>query len=400
MAYGTPARGTHPRPLGYDATMSFEIGAWLQHFPVRERFLYLDHAALAPLPRPVANAMRHRIEEQELGGDEPFEAWRQHQMACRHLGAQLIGCAPEDISLIASTSQGLSLVAEGLGLGPGDEVLVGEEEFAANVAPWLNLERLGVRVVRYPQPDGRIQASSIEPLLGDSVRVLAVSWVAFHTGWIAPLEELAALCKAHGVFLVVDAIQGLGALQIDMRRLGLDAVIADGHKWLLGPEGQGLMALSPHLRDRIVPVLSGWRNVALERHDFFLHALSFLPDGRRFEPGSANGIGVAGLAAALDLLNQIGADIIAARIEMLSRLLTRILIAHGWELYSPGSGHPIAGIVAGRPQKVAPSSAVERLRERHVICSVRQGYVRFSPHFYVTKGEMAALDRILEKVGL
>ncbi|NOZ79323.1 MAG: aminotransferase class V-fold PLP-dependent enzyme [Acidobacteria bacterium] len=380
--------------------MSFEIGAWLEHFPVRERFLYLDHAALAPLPRPVAEAMRRRIEEQELGGDEPFETWRQHTMACRHLGAQLIGCAPEDISLIANTSQGLSLVAEGLGLGAGDEVLVGEEEFAANVAPWLHLERLGVRVVRYPQPDGTIHADAIEPLLTARVKVLTVSWVAFHTGWIAPLDELAALCKARGIFLVVDAIQGLGALQIDMRRLGADAVIADGHKWLLGPEGQGLMALSPRLRDRMVPVLSGWRNVRLERHDFFLHALSFLQDGRRFEPGSNNGVGLAGLAAALDLLSQIGADVIAARIEMLSRLLTRILIAHGWELYSPGSGHPIAGIVAGRPPQVAPRSAVARLRERHVICSVRQGYVRLSPHFYVTKGEMAALDRILEKTGL
>ncbi len=380
--------------------MSFEIGAWLESFPVRERFLYLDHAALAPLPRPVAEAMRHRIEEQELGGGTPLDAWRQHAMTCRHLGAQLIGCAAEDISLVTSTSVGLSLVAEGLGLGAGDEVLIGEEEFAANVAPWLHLKRLGVRIVRYAQPDGRIRTEAVEPLITASTRVLAVSWVAFHTGWVAPLEELAALCAARGILLVIDAIQGLGAIEINMRRLGAGAVIADGHKWLLGPEGQGLMALSPEIRTRLEPVMSGWRNVELERNDYFLHRLSFFQDGRRFEPGSPNGIGLAGLAAALDLLTQVGPGIISGRIEMLSRLLTRILLAHGWELYSPGSGHPIAGIVAGRPPKVAPQDAVERLRDRHVICSVRQGYVRFSPHFYVTKGEMAALDRILEKAGL
>ncbi len=380
--------------------MSFEIGPWLESFPVREHVLYLDHAALAPLPRPVAEAMRHRIEEQELGGDTRWEAWLQHAMTCRHLGAQLIGCAPDDISLVGSTSQGLSLVAEGLGLGAGDEVLIGEEEFAANVAPWLHLERFGVRTVRYSQPDGRIRTEVVERSMTASTKVLALSWVAFHTGWVAPLEELAALCRSRGVLLVIDAMQGLGALEIDMRRLGASAVIADGHKWLLGPEGQGLMALSPEVRARIEPVMTGWRNVELGPNDYFLHELSLLHDGRRFEPGSCNGVGVAGLAAALDVLTQVGPDIIAARIEMLSRLLTRILLAHGWELYSPGSGHPIAGIVSGRPPKVAPGDAVERLRKRHVACSVRQGYVRFSPHFYVTKGEMTALDRILEKAGL
>ena len=380
--------------------MTFDLGRWLPDFPIREHVLYLDHAAVCPLARPVAEAMRQRIADQETSGYERYSEWRNLTLTCRHLGAQLIGCEPDDVSLIKSTSDGLSLIAEGLDWNAGDRVLVGEEEFAANVAPWLNLERFGVEVVRYPQPDGRVDPDVVAERLEGGARLVAVSWVSFHTGWIAPLAQLARRCRDHGTLLVVDAIQGLGVLPMDMRTLGVDAVVADSHKWLLGPEGIGLMALTPDLRAQLRPSSSGWRNVRRDPGDLFLHRLEHVADGRRFEPGAGNEIGIAGLAAALDLLSAVGADTIQSRVETLTRLLTRMLIAHGWDVFSPGAAHPIAGIVAGRPATVSPSETVRRLGERRVVCSTRQGYVRFSPHFYTTRGELEALDRILEKVGL
>ncbi len=380
--------------------MSFDLGRWLPEFPIREHVLYLDHAAVCPLARPVAEAMRRRITDQETSGYERYSEWRTLTLTCRHLGAQLIGCEADDVSLIKSTSEGLSLIAEGLDWNAGDRVLVGEEEFAANVAPWLNLERLGVEVVRYAQPDGRVDPEVVSEHLEGGARLVAVSWVSFHTGWIAPLAQLARRCRDHGALLVVDAIQGLGVLPMDMRMLGVDAVVADSHKWLLGPEGIGLMALTPELRARLRPSASGWRNVRRDPGDLFLHRLEHLTDGRRFEPGAGNEIGVAGLAAALDLLSAAGADTVQSRVETLTRLLTRMLIAHGWDVFSPGAAHPIAGIVAGRPAAVSPAETVRRLGERRVVCSSRQGSVRFSPHFYTTRGELEALDRILEKVGL
>ena len=380
--------------------MDFDLGRWLPEFPVREEHLYLDHAAVSPLPRPVAEAMRRRIGEKERSGHLSWDRWMGEVLTCRHLGSRLVGCTEEDVSLVASTSQGLSLVAEGLGLGQGDEVLVGTEEFAANAAPWLNLQRLGVRVIRYPQPGGRIDPEEVARHMGPATRVLAVSWVAFHTGWIAPLTTLAGLCRDRGVALVVDAIQGLGVLPMDMRRLGVDAVVAAAHKWLLGPEGVALLATSEALRQRLRPVLAGWRNVEISPKDYTLTRLELPGDGRRFEPGSFNGTGVSGLAAALDLFFSVGLDVIQARIEMLNRLLARVLIAHGWEVVSPGAGHPVAGIVAARHPAVPPREVVSRLAERHIVCSVRQGLVRFSPHFYITRGEIEAFDRILEKAGL
>ena len=380
--------------------MPFDLGRWLPEFPIRESCLYLDHAAVCPLPFPVAEAMRHRVTDQQLTGYANADEWRNAELGCRHLGGEIIGCTAEDISIIRSTSEGLSLIAEGLAWKRGDEVVVGEEEFAANVSPWLNLRSRGVRVLRYRQPDGRIDPEQVAACFTDKTRLLSVSWVAFHSGWIAPLAELAELCREHGVLFVVDAIQGLGVLGMEMRRLGIDAVIADGHKWLLGPEGVGLMATSPDLRRRLRPCITGWRNIRRESGSLFLHDLDLLDSGRRFEPGATNAVGIAGLGAALDLLTNVGRTDIQARVEMLARLLTRILLAHGWDVFSPGSGQPIAGIVAARPPGVAPQEAVERLAARKVVCSVRQGTVRLSPHFYTTKGELEAFDRILEKVGI
>jgi len=378
----------------------FDLGRWLPEFPIREGFLYLDHAAICPLPRPVAEAMRGRIGDQEASGDLHYQDWSQHALTCRHLGAQLIGCTPEDITLVRSTSDGLSLIAEGLDWRPGDEVLVGEEEFAANVAPWLNLECKGVTARRYPQAGGHVDPDRVAQHLRPSTRILAVSWVAFHTGWIAPLAQLSRICHDNGTLLVVDAIQGLGVLPMDAKTLALDAVVADGHKWLLGPEGVGLMATTTELRERLRPTSMGWRNVALARGDFMLRRLEHLTDGRRFEPGASNSVGIAGLAAALDLIIDVGPEVIRDRIETLARLLTRILVGHGWTVVSPGSGHPVAGIVAARHPTAPARAVVKQLSERRVVCAARQDLVRFSPHFYTTKGELEAFDRILEKIGL
>ena len=373
---------------------------WLSNFPVREQCLYLDHAAVCPLPRSVAEAMRRRIADQELAGHLRDKLWVDSDLACRHIGAELVGCRPDDISIIKSTSEGLSYIAEGLTWQDGDEILVGSQEFAANVAPWLNLSENGVHVIRFPQHHGEVDLQAVRDRISPRTRLLAVSWVSFFSGWVAPLAELAQLCRDHGVWFVVDAIQGLGVLPMCMESLGLDAVIADSHKWLLGPEGVGIMATSEALRHSMRPVLAGWRNIRRQPGSMFLDQLEFHRDGRRFEAGARNVAGQAGLAAALDLLTTVGQDVIQQRVEQLNRSLTRLLVRRRWRVRSPGSGHQVAGIVAGRPPSGDADSARKALGDRHVVCSSRQGFVRFSPHFYVTSNELAALERIFDKCGL
>ncbi len=380
--------------------MELDLSSWLPEFPIREHGLYLDHAGLSPLPRSVATAMTQRIDDQVAGGHAKAKDWEQQHLACRHLGAQLIGCEAENVSLVASTSDGLSLIANGLPWHAGDQVLVGEEEFASTVAPWLNLADRGVEVVRFPQPDGRIKVEDVAARLGPRTRVLVASWVAFHSGWVAPLEQLGRLAREVGTWFVVDGVHGLGVVPLVFRKLPVDALVAGAHTWLLGPPGVGLMATTPRLLGQLQPPVVGWHNLRRAPGDHFLQTLEPVEGGQRLEAGSGNEVGLAGLAAALDLITTIGVETIHSRVEMLSRLITRILIGHGWEVYSPGSGHPIAGIVAARHSSVRPREVVRRLAERKVVAAVRQGYVRFSPHFYTTRGELEAFDRILEKVGL
>jgi len=173
--------------------VALDLARWLPEFPVRQHCLYLNHAAVAPLPARVADAMRARIADQETGGAHNWDRWKETELSARALAAELVGCRAQDISLVRSTSEGISLIAQGLPWRKGDAVLVGEEEFAANVAPYLALNRRGVAVRRFPTPSGRIEPETVLPLLVPPVKVLALSWVAFHTGWVAPVASTVAV---------------------------------------------------------------------------------------------------------------------------------------------------------------------------------------------------------------
>ena len=212
------------------------------------------------------------------------------------------------------------------------------------------------------------------------------------------MAELAYAAHERDVLVVLDAIQGLGVLPDRFDELGVDAMVADGHKWLLGPEGVGVMATKPALRSALHPVLAGWLNVRRPDNQLFLHELEFHADGRRFEPGAMPNILVAGLAAALDLLLEAGIGEIHTRVVSHARALTQVLLKAGWRVGSPGSGHPIAGIVAARHPILPADDVARRLRERHIEVTARQGWARFSPHFYATAGEIDALGVILGKL--
>jgi selenocysteine lyase/cysteine desulfurase len=378
--------------------VTLDIAHWLPLFPVRESCLYLNHAAVAPLPQPVAEAMRARIAEQEAVGSANYRDWIETELSARALAADLVACRPEDVTLVRSTSEGLSLITGGLGLGPGDAVLVGEEEFAANVAPYLMLQRNGVEVRRFPTPDGRVTVDAVLPLLVPPVKVLGLSWVAFHTGWVAPVAELSEAAHARGVLVVLDGIQGLGVLPDSFGELGVDALVADGHKWLLAPEGLGIMVTTPELRHRLEPILAGWLNVERDAHSMFLSELRFHRDGRRFEPGATPTILVAGLTAALELLLDAELPEIHARVASHNRTLTRLLLEVGWQVGSPGASSQLAGIVAARHPFMPSHEVARRLHERQIEVSARQGWVRFSPHFYATAGELEALKVILARL--
>jgi cysteine desulfurase / selenocysteine lyase len=370
----------------------FSPAALDREFPVRKNLVYFNHAAVAPLPRRVAAAIDAHTENVRDRGAADWRAWYAGIEAAREKAAHLLGAERSAISFLPSTSWGLNLVAQAFPWAPGDNVVGDDMEFPSNVYPWMLLEKRGVEHRRVRSRDGRVSADAIARTLDARTRVVAVSWVAFHNGFVYPLEEIGALCRERGILFVVDAIQGLGALPIDLARTPVDVLIADGHKWLLGAEACSIFFVSENARGLLPPPFGGWWNVRSEK-SYFDYSLDFFPGGRRYEPGSLPTGQILALAAAIDLLEEMGIETIRARILETNARLARGLTARGWAIASPEP--PASGILAAIPPQEDARKAARRLEQAGIIVSPREGAVRFSPHAY---NDAAEVDRILSEL--
>jgi selenocysteine lyase/cysteine desulfurase len=266
-------------------------------------------------------------------------------------------------------------------------------EFTANVYPWMLLEGQGVEHRLAHSRDGRIGVDEIAAVVDARTRIVAVSWVAFHNGWVYPIEEIGAFCREKGILFVVDAIQGLGALPIDVTDSHVDVLAADSHKWLLGAEACAVFYVAENARERVPAAFGGWWNV---RHDsahvagFLDYRLDFHLGGRRYEPGSLPTAQIKGLAAALDLLEEMDVGEISLRIVAPVRALADGLAGRGWKIATPEPFR--SGILAAIPPNGDARKAAKELEARGIITSPREGAVRFSPHAYNDMGEV---ERIL-----
>ena len=368
-----------------------------REFPVRRNLVYWNHAAVAPLPRRVAEAITAHVENARDRGAADWRAWYGAIEQTRGKAARLIGARASEIAFLPSTSWALNSVAQAYPWERGDNVVGDDMEFPANVYPWMLLEPRGVEYRLAKNRNGRIGVDEIAALVDARTRVVAISWVAFHNGWVYPIEEVGAFCREKGILFVVDAIQGLGALPLDVESAGIDVLAADAHKWLLGAESCTVFYVSENARERVPPINGGWWNV---RHDsthaggFLDYRLDFHLSSRRYEPGSIPTAQIRGLAAALDLIEEMGVGTIAARIHDAVEALARGLRDHGWKIASP---EPLgSGILAAAPPDGNPFRAAKAFEERGIIVAPREGAVRFSPHAYNDAGEV---ERIVETAG-
>jgi len=331
-----------------------------------------------------------------LAGEFPLEPWLEVEARLRRHAAALFGCAPEDVALVKNTSEALSLLAFGLDWRPGDVVVHGADDFPSNRIVWeaaaerFGLGRRTVAVARGPDPEGALVAA----MDAGPTRLLAVSSVHYATGLRLDLARLGAACAERGVIFCVDAIQSLGALPMDVRAWGIHWAAADGHKWLLGPEGCGLLYADPALRDRVRLQQYGW-HVTERPSDFEASEWRLRADAARFEPGSPNMLGIHALAASLGLLREAGAGRIER--EILKKVLylsNNIENIKGIRVVGAEAGpERRAGILAldaGGPRRARALHA--HLRRAGVVCALRAGLVRLSPHWYTPR---AALDQAL-----
>jgi len=371
---------------------SLDLERYRAEFPVTRRLVHFNHAGVAPASTRIASAVG-RFMEQALDLDASTESvWTEHGEAVRARFASLVGAHTDEIAFVKNTSEGLSLVAAGIDWCAGDNVLAPDGEYPSNVYPWFSLRRWGVetRLIR-PAHGPSLRVEDLAATADARTRLVAVSFVDWQTGARTDLAPLGAWCRERGILFVVDGIQGVGALRLDVEQSQVDVLAVGGHKWMLSLEGVGGLYVSRRVQDRIQSVLHGWKSVT-DCDTYLPYHFDPRPDAGKFEPGSSPWLGIHVLGAALDLLLEVGAECIEARILSLTDRLAAGLRARGAEIVSPWGEGQRSGIVNFRlgPD---PEGLKNALLARGFFVRMRAGGVRVAPHFYNSEDE---IDRLLE----
>ncbi len=363
-------------------------------FPVTERWAFLDHAAVSPLPRRTGQTLRDHAADMCANGSPAVSAWVQRTEETRRSLAQLLHCDPSEIALLKNTSEGIGIVAEGFPWRPGENLVTAAEEYPANLYPWLNLADRGVEVRQVPSRDRRLWLDDIRAALDKNTRIVSLSFVEFASGFRNDLDTLGSLCRERGIYFLVDAIQGLGVLPLDVRQTPVDFLAADGHKWLLGPEGAGIFYIRRELVDRLHPVGIGWNSVVGSR-DFSRIDFRLKPHAGRWESGSLNVAGITALGASVGLLLEIGIAAIAERVLSLTDYLCERAERAGLEVYSSRRPEDKSGIVSLIVPGAEVRQLVQRGRAEGIVINQRAGRIRVSPHCYNSHEEIDCLLELL-----
>ena len=351
---------------------------WREQFPSAEHAIHFDHASVGPISVSVAAAMSAVVDGHVERGFQ--NSWRDEIARVRAQAARLVGSQPENIAFVQNTSFGLSLAANGITWRSGDNVVLAEREFPSNFYPWKNLDHLGVELRTVAAPAGHALISDIATAIDERTRAVTISAVQYSNGHRYDLGQIGELCSSRGVLLVVDGTQSVGALEMDVEAAGIDVLALSSHKWMLGPPGIGFAHLSKRALDQLrVPVV-GWLSV---REPFaFDYELDLPTTAERFEPGTENLVGILGLGGAIDLFERVGVTQVESRILDLTDYICATFASNGFQPVVPRETATRSGIVILKKDGSSTEAIYERLTQAGVKCAVRNGGVRFSPHFY------------------
>jgi cysteine desulfurase/selenocysteine lyase len=370
-----------------------------REFPICARKIYCAHAADAPLPRRVAEAMGDAIEDASTN-EKQFDEALGFIADTRRLIADFLGTEIEEISLTGPTSSGLNAVANGLNWKAGDEVVCYLDDYPADVYPWLNLKRSGVKpVLLQPARLGEITPEIVESALTKRTRLVALASAHNISGYRIDVEAIGALCADHDVLFSLDAIQTLGAFPIPLKHV--DFLSAGAQKWMLGPSGAGILFVKNSRHDLLRPMIIGGWNV--ESPNFIAQPqIKYAEGGRKFEPGGYNNVPIAGMQAAITLLREVGLPKISARILSLVATLKNKLAPVDFEFLSPNEESGRSSFLTFRSRRIPAEKLANALAENDVVVSSRidranRNWLRVSPHFYNTLAEMERLVEILNR---
>lgn len=364
-------------------------------FPQFDALRYLNHAAVAPWPRRAAHAVSAFAEQNMTIGARDYPQWLKVEQRLRERLARLLNApGSADVALVKNTSEALSFVAFGLDWKPGDQIVISDEEFPSNRVVWEALRPQGVEVIQVSLKGADPEADLLAAC-GQRVRLMSISSVQYASGLRLDLPRLGEGCEQRGVLFCVDAIQQLGALPFDVQESRCAFAMADGHKWMLGPEGLGVFYCRGDLREQLKLHEYGWHMLE-HAGDYDRETWEPARTARRFECGSPNMLGTVALEASLSLLEEVGMPQVASAIgERIDLLDSELRGMQGVQLLSPANASRRAGILTFRLDGWENQALFERLKAEQIVCALRGSGVRLSPHFYtrpeVIEGTLAVI---------
>lgn len=370
-----------------------KLEAIREKYPITRNYNFQNHASIAPMSAPAAEAMCGYARELAASAYLEGKYYRTAERV-RSAAARLINADPAEVTFIKNTCEGINYVANGIQWLTRDNVVSTSMEFPANIYPWMALEQRGVRLIRVEEEDGHIPFDRIAAAINSRTRLVTISAVQYSNGFRVDLTRLGELCKEKGVLLFVDAIQALGVHPIDVRAMNIDFLAAGGHKWLTSPEGTGLFYCKRELIGHIKPSEIGYMCM---KHPFEHDVAKFSwdelhDDARRFDSGVYNLAGICALGASIDLLLEVGIDEVQVRVKQLTDLLVEGLRSKGWRLHSPRTASEWSGIVAFSSPNHSTEKLCKHLRsEFKIVVANRVRRLRASPHFYNSTDEIRQL---------
>jgi len=367
-------------------------------FPIAERFAVFNHAGVSPVNTRAIAAM-HAFNERTANAHfgEFFEETLAQLLDLRQRFATLINArSADEIVLMPNTASGLNTAALSLPLRPGDNVLVLDGDYPANIYPWMNLAHRGVLTKIVPAHNGGLDLNLLESRIDSHTRVIALSTVAFATGFRNDIEGVGRICKDRGIFLVVDGIQSLGALPFDVQAANVDFLAAGSQKWLLGPIGGGFLYVRSELMDELVAGAYVGAASVVDGENFLDYNFTLQPTAERFSLGSSGIMNQLGLHASVALIQEIGIEQIAERVLMLAGVAIGDLQERGYRIAADSVPAHRSGIVIVEVDD--PTASCAQLQAAGIICIPRGKGFRIAPHFYNTEAEILRVGEVLGKL--
>lgn len=361
-------------------------------FPITKSLIYLNHAAVSPLPIPTVQAINAQLKNVALNGALHYRSWvATKERARRHI-ADMLGAHSEQIAFMRNTSDGLATIANGYKWQAGDNIVTYKQEFPSNVYPWLRVrDEHGVEVRFANERDGRVDIDELIGLIDNKTKIVTVSHVQYASGYRAPLERLSEAARKVDALLVVDVMQSLGVIPIDVEAQLIDAAACASHKWLMSPEGIGVLYLSERARERISPTLIGWISVE-DPEDYLNFEQPYKEGTLAWETGTGTASLFYGLEESLKLLTGTGIPRIAAYLEELTDYLCERLQGSDYEIVSSREKNEKSQIVCIKNKKgISPNDIYNHLKNQNIIVAPRNDRVRIAPHLYNTKDDIDAL---------